>query len=115
MLELSGLTLYFHKGSINEVRALSNVDLTIHEGDFITVIGSNGAGKSTLLSALAGSYTPHSGSVTMRGQDITRWPEHKRARFMGRVFQDPARPLRQPVHRQTCPWPRGASGRVSRG
>ncbi|WP_028586747.1 ABC transporter ATP-binding protein [Desulfocurvus vexinensis] len=91
MLELSGLTLYFHKGSINEVRALSGVDLTVHEGDFITVIGSNGAGKSTLLSALAGTYAPHGGSVTMRGQDITRWPEHRRARFMGRVFQDPLR------------------------
>ncbi len=89
MIELSDVTLYFHKGSINEVRALSEVNLTIDEGDFITVIGSNGAGKSTLLNTLAGTFLPHSGRITMDGRDITRWPEYKRARHMGRVFQDP--------------------------
>lgn len=89
MLTLDKITLYFHKGSINEVRALTDVDLTINEGDFITVIGSNGAGKSTLLNTLAGTFPPHSGTITMRDQDITPWPEYKRARHMGRVFQDP--------------------------
>jgi len=89
MLELTDVTLYFHKGSINEVRALTDVNLTIKEGDFITVIGSNGAGKSTLLNTLAGTFAPHSGRITMDGDDITSWPEYRRARFMGRVFQDP--------------------------
>ena len=89
MITLTDITLYFHKGSVNEVRALNNISLTVNEGDFITVIGSNGAGKSTLLNTLAGTHTPHSGSIVMDGEDITAWPEYKRARHMGRVFQDP--------------------------
>lgn len=89
MLTLSDVTLSFHKGSVNEVLALKNVDLTINEGDFITVIGSNGAGKSTLLNTLAGTFMPDSGSITLKNDDISRWPEYKRARHMGRVFQDP--------------------------
>ena len=89
MIELTDITLYFHKGSVNEVRALNNISLTVNEGDFITVIGSNGAGKSTLLSALARTHALHSGSISLRGEDITRWPEYKRAQHMGRVFQDP--------------------------
>jgi putative ABC transport system ATP-binding protein len=89
MLELSKIVKYFHKGSINEVLALSDVNLTVDEGDFVTIIGSNGAGKSTLLNCIAGSFFPDFGHVWLRGQDITQWPEYKRARLMGRVFQDP--------------------------
>lgn len=89
MLQLNDVTLYFHKGSINEVKALDEVSLTINEGDFITVIGSNGAGKSTLLNTIAGTHMPFSGSLNLGDKDITKWPEYKRARHMGRVFQDP--------------------------
>ncbi|WP_461211144.1 ABC transporter ATP-binding protein [Desulfocurvus sp. DL9XJH121] len=89
MIEIKDITLYFHKGSVNEVRALNDVSLTVNQGDFITVIGSNGAGKSTLLNTLAGTFAPHEGRITLRGEDITRWPEYRRARHMGRVFQDP--------------------------
>ncbi|NJB67136.1 putative ABC transport system ATP-binding protein [Desulfobaculum xiamenense] len=89
MLTLKDVTLHFHKGSVNEVRALNRISLDIKDGDFITVIGSNGAGKSTLLNTLAGTFKPDGGSITLKGDDITRWPEYKRARHMGRVFQDP--------------------------
>jgi putative ABC transport system ATP-binding protein len=89
MLKLEKIVKYFHKGSINEVLALSDVNLTVREGDFITIIGSNGAGKSTLLSCVAGTFFPDFGHIKLRGKDITGWPEYKRARLMGRVFQDP--------------------------
>ncbi|WP_243358761.1 ABC transporter ATP-binding protein [Fundidesulfovibrio terrae] len=89
MLTLSGITKRFHKGSINEVLALDGVDLDIRKGDFITVIGSNGAGKSTTLNCIAGCFMPDKGSITLNSETITTWPEYKRARFIGRVFQDP--------------------------
>ncbi len=89
MLRLEGVTKYFHRGSVNEVLALRNIELHVRPGDFITVIGSNGAGKSTLLSAVAGSFTLDEGAITLGGVDITGWPEHKRAKRIGRVFQDP--------------------------
>lgn len=89
MLKLDKIVKYFHKGSINEVLALSDISLEVDEGDFITIIGSNGAGKSTLLSCVAGTFFPDFGHITLRGQDITGWPEYKRARLLGRVFQDP--------------------------
>jgi len=89
MLSLAGITKCFHKATVSEVRALSGVDLDINPGDFITVIGSNGAGKSTLLNCVAGSFFPDAGRILLEGQDITVWPEYKRARFIGRVFQDP--------------------------
>jgi len=89
MLSLAGITKCFHKGTVSEVRALGGVDLDIGQGDFITVIGSNGAGKSTMLNCVAGSFFPDEGTVALSGQDITAWPEYKRARFIGRVFQDP--------------------------
>lgn len=89
MLALSGITKRFHKGSINEVLALDGVDLSIRQGDFITVIGSNGAGKSTTLNCIAGCFFPDKGSITLNKQPITSWPEHQRAKFIGRVFQDP--------------------------
>jgi putative ABC transport system ATP-binding protein len=89
MIELTGITKYFHRGSVNEVLALDGVSLSVSDGDFITVIGSNGAGKSTLLSCVAGSFFPDNGTITLDGQDITSWPEHRRAAHLGRVFQDP--------------------------
>ena len=89
MLALKDITKRFHKGSINEVLALNGVELDIDKGDFITVIGSNGAGKSTTLNCIAGAFYPDKGSITLNGQDITGWPEYSRAKFIGRVFQDP--------------------------
>lgn len=89
MIGLENIVKYFHKGSVNEVFALNDVNLQIEEGDFVTVIGSNGAGKSTLLNCIAGGFFPDSGSLTIAGQDVTSWPEHKRARLISRVFQDP--------------------------
>jgi len=89
LLTLSSVTKCFHKGAASQVRALDSVDLKIAEGDFITVIGSNGAGKSTLLSCMAGSFFPDAGRIELAGQDVTHWPEYKRAQLIGRVFQDP--------------------------
>lgn len=89
MLELKDITKRFHKGTVSEVLALDGVCLNIRQGDFITVIGSNGAGKSTTLNCIAGAFFPDSGAITLGGQDITAWPEYKRASFIGRVFQDP--------------------------
>jgi len=89
MIGLEKIVKYFHKGSVNEVFALDNVSLQIDEGDFVTVIGSNGAGKSTLLNCIAGGFFPDSGSLTIAGHDVTRWPEHKRAKLISRVFQNP--------------------------
>ena len=89
MLELKGVSMTFNMGTINEKKALIDIDFTIEDGDFITVIGGNGAGKSTLLNVIAGVYLPEKGSVVLGGRDITRLPEHKRAKYLGRVFQDP--------------------------
>lgn len=89
MISLNHCHKFFHQGSVNEVYALQDISLEIREGDFITVIGSNGAGKSTLLNCIAGSFFPDQGTITINGCDVTRWPEYKRARFIGRVFQDP--------------------------
>ncbi|WP_027184668.1 ABC transporter ATP-binding protein [Desulfovibrio inopinatus] len=89
MINLHSIIKYFHKGSVNEVLALRQISLRIEQGDFITVIGSNGAGKSTLLNCLAGCFFPDSGSISFNETDITSWPEHRRASFLGRVFQDP--------------------------
>ena len=89
MISFAHCTKYFHKGSVNEVRALCDIDVTINDGDFTTVIGSNGAGKSTLLNAVAGSFFLDSGSISIGGDDVSRWPEYRRARLIARVFQDP--------------------------
>lgn len=89
MIVLDRCTKYFHRGSVNEVLALDDISLKIEDSDFITVIGSNGAGKSTLLNALAGSFLLDNGSITIQDNDVTRWPEHKRAKLIARVFQDP--------------------------
>lgn len=89
MISLKHIKKYFHKGSVNEVFALNDINLDIAEGDFVTVIGSNGAGKSTLLNCIAGSFFPDHGSITINNCDVTNWPEYKRAKFISRVFQDP--------------------------
>lgn len=89
MLELSGVHKTFFAGTPNEVRALQGVDLTISQGEWVCVIGTNGSGKSTLLNSVAGSFLVDKGSIHLEGTNITRWPEHRRARFVGRVFQDP--------------------------
>jgi putative ABC transport system ATP-binding protein len=89
MISMTGITKAFNKGDVNEVRALNNVNLTISEGDFITVIGSNGAGKSTFLNAVAGSFPLDGGTIVLGDTDVTHWPEYKRASRIGRVFQDP--------------------------
>lgn len=89
MLEVKDVTVIFKKGTVNEKTALSRVSLTLKEGEFVTVIGGNGAGKSTLLNAVAGVFAPDSGTISIGGEDVTRLPEHKRAKLLGRVFQDP--------------------------
>lgn len=89
MLELKNIYKTFNPGSINEKRALNGINLTLEDGDFVTIIGGNGAGKSTMLNAIAGVWPVDSGSVIIDGVDITRLPEHKRAAYLGRVFQDP--------------------------
>ncbi len=89
MLEIKNITKTFNPGTINEKVALNNLSLTLNDGDFVTVIGGNGAGKSTLLNAIAGVWKPDCGSITIDGVDITSMPEYKRAKFLGRVFQDP--------------------------
>ncbi len=89
MLEINNVHKTFNPGTINEKKALSGVDLILNEGDFVTVIGGNGAGKSTLLNMIAGVYPVDCGSIVIDGNDVTKLPEHKRAKYIGRVFQDP--------------------------
>ena len=89
MLNLSDITKRFFAGTVNERTALDGLSLTLNEGDFVTVIGSNGAGKSTLLNVISGRYLPDSGNVVIDGRDVTKMAEHRRARWVGRVFQDP--------------------------
>lgn len=89
MLKVNCISKVFNAGTVNEKVALSNVSLKLEEGDFVTLIGGNGAGKSTLLNCIAGVYPIDKGSIIVDGMDITKLPEHKRAPFLGRVFQDP--------------------------
>ena len=89
MLELKNISKTFFPGTVHEKTALDNLNLTLHEGDFVTVIGGNGAGKSTMLNAIAGTFPVDSGAILIDGKDVTRLPEYKRAALLGRVFQDP--------------------------
>lgn len=89
MLQLENITKRFFPKTVNERTALDDLNLTLGEGDFVTVIGSNGAGKSTLLNVIAGRYTPDEGSVIIDGRRVTKQAEHRRAARVGRVFQDP--------------------------
>ena len=89
MLELKNITKIFNADTVNEKVALNGLSLTLNDGDFVTVIGGNGAGKSTMLNAIAGTFPVDEGNIVIDGTDITKQPEHKRAKFIGRVFQDP--------------------------
>ncbi len=89
MLKITDLQKTFNPGTVNAKTALCGLDLELADGDFVTVIGGNGAGKSTLLNAIAGVWKPDFGTIEIDGVDVTGLPEHKRARFLGRVFQDP--------------------------
>ena len=89
MLILREVYKTFNPGTITEKTALNGVNLTLAKGDFVTVIGGNGAGKSTMLNAIAGTFPVDRGNILLGGREITRLPEHKRAAFLGRVFQDP--------------------------
>ena len=89
MLELNNISKTFNAGTVNEKKAIDNLSLKLNDGDFVTVIGGNGAGKSTMLNLIAGVYEVDSGNIIIDGNDITKLSEHKRAKFIGRVFQDP--------------------------
>lgn len=89
MLRLENITKYFLRGTLNEIAALDNLNLHVHDGDFISVIGSNGAGKSTLLKVIAGLVHSDAGHVLLQGEDVTNEPEYQRAKYIGRIAQDP--------------------------
>ena len=89
MLDIKNVEKTFNPGTINEKKALNGIELHLNEGDFVTVIGGNGAGKSTMLNMIAGVYPVDCGNVIVDGVDITDLPEYKRAKYLGRVFQDP--------------------------
>ena len=89
MLKLNHISKTFAPGTVNEKRALNDLSLHLAPGDFVTVLGSNGAGKSTMFNAIAGTFQPDSGTVILDGMDITRLPDYKRSKFIGRMFQDP--------------------------
>ena len=89
MLEIKNVYKTFNAGTVNEKVALHDLNLTLEDGDFVTVIGGNGAGKSTMLNAVAGVWPIDMGKILIDGQDVTRLSEHQRAKYIGRVFQDP--------------------------
>ena len=89
MLKIDRITKTFGKGTINEKIAINNLSLDMDRGEFITIIGNNGAGKSTLMNCISGVFPVDSGTILLDGEDLTRQPEYKRARHIGRVFQDP--------------------------
>lgn len=89
MLELKNIHKTFNPGTVNEKKALDGLNLVLNEGDFVTVIGGNGAGKSTMLNAISGVWPIDEGSIVIDGEDVTKLAEHKRAAYLGRVFQDP--------------------------
>lgn len=89
MLEIKNVSKTFNAGTVNEKKVLSGLDLTLKDGEFVTVIGGNGAGKSTMLNMVAGLYPVDDGNIVIDGIDVTKLPEYKRAKYIGRVFQDP--------------------------
>lgn len=88
-MRIENVSMTFNAGTPDENRALKNVSLTVNAGDFLTVIGSNGAGKTTLYNSIAGTYTPTEGRILIKNIDVTKTPEYKRARYIGRIFQNP--------------------------
>lgn len=91
MLAIHSISKTFNPGTVNEKKAIRELSLHLEKGDFATIIGSNGAGKSTLFNAICGDFMTDSGSVYLDGMDVTFWPQHKRAKFIGRLYQDPMR------------------------
>ena len=89
MLKLENISLTFNAGTVNEKKALTDLNLHLERGDFVTILGSNGAGKSTLFNTIAGTYLPDSGKIYLDGKDITKLPDYKRSKEIGRLFQDP--------------------------
>lgn len=89
MLKINNIKKTFNPGTVNEVKALQGVNIKIDEGSFVCVLGTNGSGKSTMLNAVAGTFMVDDGSITLDNTDITKWGEHKRAKLIGRVFQNP--------------------------
>lgn len=89
MLEIRSINKTFNSSTPNELRALRKVSLAVDDGSFVIIIGTNGSGKSTLLNAVAGSFYVDSGSISLGSSDVTRWPEYRRGKFIGRVFQNP--------------------------
>lgn len=89
MLDVKNLSKTFAPGTVNEHKALDNINLRLDDGDFVTIVGSNGAGKSTLFNMLCGTYAQDRGTILLDDLDISNMPEHKRAKYIGRVFQDP--------------------------
>lgn len=118
MLEISQVSKTFFPNTVNERRALQDIDLHLAEGDFVTVIGSNGAGKSTILNTIAGKLLPDTGTVAVGGKDVTRMPDHRRAASIGRVFQDPTAgtaPNLTIEENMALAWRRGHARGLSRG
>lgn len=91
MLEITNITKTFNPDTVNAKLALDNLSLSVKDGDFISIIGANGAGKSTLFNAIAGDFITDTGSIVLDGEDITLTPSYKRAKVIGRLFQDPMR------------------------
>jgi putative ABC transport system ATP-binding protein len=91
MLQITHISKTFNPGTVNEKKAIDDLSLRLESGDFVTIIGSNGAGKSTLFNAVAGSFYTDSGAILLDGKDVTFQPEYKRAKHIGRLFQDPMR------------------------
>ncbi len=89
MLKINNLNLIFNPYDVNQVQALKNVNLHLPPGEFVTIIGSNGAGKSTLLNVIAGVFPVTAGKIIINGHNVIDWPEYRRAKLVGRVFQDP--------------------------
>ena len=89
MIKLEHLSKVFQAGTPNENPAIRDINLTVNDGDFITIIGSNGSGKTTLFNLITGTYPPTEGRVFIQDKDVTKEPEYKRARYIGRIFQDP--------------------------
>ena len=89
MLKMNNITKTFNSGTVDERVALDHLTLTLHDGDFVTVIGGNGAGKSTMQNAICGTWRPDEGSIELDGVNVSAMPEYKRARYLGRVYQDP--------------------------
>ena len=89
MLEIKNVSKTFAKDTVNEHKALNNINLTLNDGEFVTIVGSNGAGKSTLFNMICGTFEQDKGRIILDGKDISFMPEHKRAKYLGRVFQDP--------------------------